>query len=281
MTSGLDWSGRVGDVWAEQWRRTERSFTHLTAHLDAAIAAVAPRRGRALDIGCGVGSTGLALRAARPELDVVGVDLSPEMLALAGTRAVDVEGRGGALRFVCGDAVSVAASEGPFDLFVSRHGVMFFPDPVAAFTGLRAAASPGAAMVFSCFDERARNGFATLADEAVGHSPAPAAGYEPGPFAFADSHRVGAWLEQAGWALEVAARVDFEYVVGQGAAPIEDAVDFLSRIGPAARAMATAAPDERARIAAALHEGLSHHRTGDQVALPASAWIWRVRAGAA
>lgn len=57
MTSGQDWQGRVGDVWAAEWQRTERSFADLARHLDKAIAGVAPNRGRALDIGSGAGST--------------------------------------------------------------------------------------------------------------------------------------------------------------------------------------------------------------------------------
>lgn len=277
----MDWQGRVGDVWAAQWQRTEHSFTHLTTQLDAVIAAVAPAQGRVLDIGCGVGSTGLALRAARPDLALVGVDLSPGLLALAQARADEwLSGAPGSPpRFVCGDAVTVAAAEGPFDLFVSRHGVMFFPDPVVAFAGLRASAAPGATMVFSCFDERRHNRFATLADEVIADAPAATSDYAPGPFAFADLHRTGAWLERAGWTIDSAARVGFDYIVGEGEGAVEEAVDFLSHIGPAARAIAAAAPDERARIVTALREALSHHRTEDRVALPASAWIWRIRAG--
>ena len=280
MTSGLDWRGRVGDIWAAEWRRTDRSLADLSRHLNAAIAAVAPEQGLALDIGSGAGATSLALHAARPGLCVTGVDLSPDLVTVAQGRAAD-EG-GGAdeahLRFRCDDAIRLAAREGPFDLFVSRHGVMFFPDPVAAFRGLRQAATDDAAFVFSCFDERGHNGFATLADAVIGHTPPTPAGYEPGPFAFADSHRVADWLEQAGWAPGAAARLSFEYVVGAGEDPVADAIAFLSRIGPAARAISAATPDERDRIVKALGRALSDYRVEDRVVLPASAWIWRAHA---
>ena len=276
MTSGQDWQGRVGDVWAAEWQRTERSFADLARHLDKAITGVAPNRGRALDIGSGAGSTSLALHAARPELDVTGVDLSPELVALASRRAEQASPN--APRFVCGDAIAVAEREGPFDLFCSRHGVMFFADPVAAFAGLRRAAKDGAALVFSCFDDRSRNAFATAADEAIGVTPEPVEGYEPGPFAFADSDQVADWLEQAGWRPEGAACVSFDYVAGQGNDPVEDALSFLSRIGPAARAMAAAEPEERVRITSALREVLLAYRSDDRVILPASALIWRASA---
>ena len=276
MTSGMDWQGQIGDVWAAEWRRTERSLADLARHLDAAIISVAPDTGNVLDIGSGAGSTSLALHAARPALRITGVDLSSELVALA--RGRDREALADGPQFLCGDAVAVAAREGPFDLLVSRHGVMFFADPVAAFAGLRAAARDGARMVFSCFDDRSRNIFATIADEAIGAPPAPEAGYQPGPFAFADLEQVERWLTQAGWRPDLATRVPFDYVVGGGADPLGDALAFLSRIGPAARAMAQAAPDERARIEGRLRDALAGYRVGDRIALPASAWIWRLSA---
>ena len=276
MTSGMDWRGRVGDVWAHEWRRTDRSLADLSRHLDAAIAAVAPDRGQALDIGSGGGATSLALYAARPGLHVTGVDLSPDLVAVAKDRAERTAGPG--LRFVCDDALTVAAREGPFDLICSRHGIMFFPDPVEAFAILRRAARDGASLVFSCFADRAANGFATVADEAIGGEPGPEAGYVPGPFAFADGDQVAQWLAQAGWHPDGAARVAFDYVVGAGDDPVGDALSFLSRIGPAARALADTTPPERQRIEGALRRILSGYRVEEQIVLPASAWIWRARA---
>ncbi len=99
---------------------------------------------------------------------MTGVDLSAELCG--GTGAGGVAADEG-LRFQCGDALAVATAKGPFDLLCSRHGVMFFPDPVEALTTLRQAARGGARLVFSCFAERAANGFATLADAVIGITP--------------------------------------------------------------------------------------------------------------
>ena len=86
MTSAGDWTGRVGHVWAAEWRRTDRSFADLARHLDAAIVHVAPDTGQALDIGCGAGTTSLALAEARPKLAITGIDLSDELVAIARQR---------------------------------------------------------------------------------------------------------------------------------------------------------------------------------------------------
>lgn len=63
MTSASDWTGAVGDMWAAEWRRTDRSLADLSRHPDAAIFAAAPPGPfRALDIGCGRGMRALPLR---------------------------------------------------------------------------------------------------------------------------------------------------------------------------------------------------------------------------
>jgi SAM-dependent methyltransferase len=274
MTEAHDWIGRVGGVWASEWRRTDRSFGALAQRLDAAILAIAPETGRALDIGCGAGATSLALAAARPRLAVTGVDLSPAQLTVARERAAACAN----LDFAEGDVLAVAAKRAPIDLFVSRHGVMFFADPVSAFAALHAAAAPGARLVFSCFRDPSENRWANDFVVAVtGSPPAPRAG-APGPFAFADRNRVAAILGRAGWTGAAAEPVDYAWRAGAGDDPIADALSFFTRIGPAAPLLRELplAPREAAlaRIAAVCEQ----HRADDAVDFPAAAWLWTARA---
>jgi len=273
MIAGTDWTGFVGDVWASEWRRTDRSFGNLTHQLETAILAAAPMGPfRALDIGCGAGATSLALATARPDAKVVGVDLSQALVEIARNRLAGLRN----CRVEQGDVLTAAAAIRP-DLLISRHGVMFFADPVAAFASLRAAAAPGATLVFSCFGLRKDNRFATLIDELA--PPAPVAADEPGPFAFADPERVADILTRAEWRPDARQRVPFAYRAGAGDDPIADAVSFLSRIGPAAAALRDA-PDPNA-LRLALAGALAHYRVGDAVDLPALGWIWRAQAGEA
>ena len=270
MIAGTDWTGFVGDVWAGEWRRTDRSFGNLTHQLETAILAAAPMGPfRALDIGCGAGATSLALATARPDAEVVGVDLSQALVEIAHNRLAGLPN----CRVEQGDVLTAAAAIRP-DLLISRHGVMFFADPVGAFASLRAAAAPGATLVFSCFGSRKDNRFATLVDELA--PPAPVAADEPGPFAFADPERVADILTRAGWGSDAPQRVPFAYRAGGGDDPVADAVSFLSRIGPAAAALRDA-PDPNA-LRLALAGALAHYRVGDAVDLPALGWIWRAQA---
>jgi len=273
MTTATDWRSRVGDIWAAEWRRTDRSLADLSRHLDPAILDVAAEAGQALDLGCGAGATSLTLAAARPDLAIIGLDLSPALLDVARARAA-----GTTLRFAKLDVAHDDLTRfGRPDLIVSRHGVMFFADPVAAFTRLRAIAAPNARLVFTCFAERHRNAFACDLPHAVlGEAPSDPPGYRPGPFGFADPAFVARLLAAAGWQAGEPRRVSFDYVVGEGSDPVADAAGFLSQIGPLAAPLA-AEPGRRPLLAAAL----DRYRRADRIVLPAEAWLWHARAGEA
>lgn len=151
MTGALEWQGRVGQNWAAEWERTDRSFAALTPHLLRAIAAEA---GEAIvDIGCGAGELSLALAQARPNAHITGVDISEDLIRAARERSVGLT----TLRFDVADASVWCPEQGPVDLFVSRHGVMFFNEPPAAFAHLSQIAAPGARFVFSCFRAATEN----------------------------------------------------------------------------------------------------------------------------
>lgn len=274
MTNASEWSGPVGDVWADEWRRTDRAFAELSNRLDAAILAAAPAEPfRAFDIGSGAGGTSLAVAVARPDATIVGGDLSPALVSVARDRASEARN----LAFESGDAVELAVAHGPFDLFYSRHGVMFFPNPAQAFAAFHRATRPGGALVFSCFDNPAANAFAGPLAAAL-DLPVPRAGDAPGPFAFADPDHVAGLLQQAGWRDARPEPVAFAYRVGAGAAALDDAVGYLSRIGPAAAAMRGADPAGREEIRHELRRFLAGYADDSVVDLPAAAWLWSARA---
>lgn len=271
MTEAADWSGKVGDTWAQEWRGTERAFAGLAAHLDAAIIAAAPDHAfTAIDIGCGAGSTAFALASARIDADVTGVDLSAALIAVATERALPCAN----LRFRAGDAVEMVAAAAPVDLLVSRHGVMFFADPAAAFTTFANAMAPNGRIVFSCFASPDDNPWATI----ITPSPDRSSSYVPGPFAFADPSRGETFLAAAGWRDIAARRVDFTYRVGEGENPVAQGAAFLRRIGPAASALRDAASADRPMPERRLIDTLAVVRKGDTVDFPAAAWIWTARA---
>ena len=270
-----DWQGAVGIKWADEWRRTDRSFTGLTERLLA--HARAEPISHALDIGCGAGELSLALARSHPDAQILGVDIGKALIAAAKSRASNLAN----VRFEIADAAVWTLEESAADLLLSRHGVMFFTDPVAAFANLRRNAAPSARLIFSCFRSVEENPWAMGLDTLLPPgASSPPQSMVPGPFAFADRDAVAAMLDAAGWTKIEFEAVDFAYIAGAGEDPVADATSYFLTIGPAARAAAEMNPLDRAGFLRRLDTLVSDHRDGDLVAMLAGAWIVSARAPA-
>lgn len=266
MTNLADWQGGVGRNWAAEWRRTDTSFSELTPLL---LAAIAQEPGsRIVDIGCGAGEVSLAVATARPDADVIGVDVSPDLVVAATMRAGVLPN----LSFTLADASTWSNPDGAPDLYVSRHGVMFFPDPQAAFTHLAEAAAPHTRMVFSCFRKAADNGWATAIAKLLPDTEcSPLQPFAPGPFAFAEPDHVRDCLR--GWRDITFSAIDFAYVAGVGPDAVAEAMALFSRIGPSAFAFRTLPTNERDIFEKRLLELVEAHHDGIRVTFPAAAWL--------
>jgi SAM-dependent methyltransferase len=195
---------------ASGWVANEAVFDAVFAPVTAAIIQEAdPASGqRVLDVGCGTGT--LLAKCAAAGADVVGVDIAEGMAAAARERVPEAT-------VIVADAQTndlLATVPGtPFDRIVSRFGVMFFEDPVAAFANLRNAAAPGGRLVFACWRSEEENpvfsvGSKVLADR-LDPQPEPPAPGAPGPMAFEDDDRLGALLADAGWEQVGISALDF------------------------------------------------------------------------
>ena len=274
MLAATEWQGQTGEAWAEEWRRTDRTLAPLN---EALLARALPFDGsRILDVGCGAGATSFAFADALPDAEVTGLDLSDALIAAAQART-DARTN---VRFVQGDASRWAPDDGPFALIVSRHGVMFFADAVAAFSHLHALA-PRGRLLFSCFRSAAENEW-MAAMRAIIERFAPetlaAPPPEAGPFAFADPARVEAILRGAGFAPPVLEPFDFDFVAGAGEEPLADAIAYFRRIGPMARLMASLDDAKRTAMLAELKRVAAARLSAKGVVFRAAAWIVSSRA---
>lgn len=100
---------------------------------------------RILDLCCGTGASTEAVLATYPRADVVALDASAGMLAVAREKPVL---RG--VRFVHGNATDPAAygAAGPFDAILMAYGIRNLPEPDRALANLRALLRPGGAICF-------------------------------------------------------------------------------------------------------------------------------------
>jgi ubiquinone/menaquinone biosynthesis C-methylase UbiE len=89
-----------------------------------------PVGGRVLDLGTGPGLMPIYWASRRPDIEVVGVDLSPAMLELARAEAERV-GVASRVRFVEADAADTGLAAGSFDVVACHYLLHHFDDPAA------------------------------------------------------------------------------------------------------------------------------------------------------
>jgi SAM-dependent methyltransferase len=85
-----------------------------------------PLGARVLEVGAGGGQLAVDLAARRPDLRIVGLDLSPEQVARARRRTEHVRDR---VDFVQGSALDLPFAAGELDAVISIGSIKHWPDP--------------------------------------------------------------------------------------------------------------------------------------------------------
>ena len=264
------WNGIDGEYWASHQDHLDRTLAPVLGPL---LEFAAPRAGStAIDVGCGCGATTLELaRAVGPSGRVVAIDLSGPMLELAAERLRKFPNATCRL----GDATQLPLHDLGADLIVSRFGVMFFGDPVAAFANLRTGLAVGGRLRFACWRPIHENPWLQIPLHAVYEhvprlpKPDPE---EPGPFAFADTARVTRILTAAGFTAPSFTPLDIEMDIAAGGT-LEDAVIQSSAMGPAKRALADQPDDIRAAAIESIRRALTPYASAAGVKLPGAVWL--------
>ncbi|AJA08830.1 methylase involved in ubiquinone/menaquinone biosynthesis [Sphingopyxis fribergensis] len=272
-----DWNGDSGDRWAANLARLDLMLEDFG---NAAIRAAHGQPGEhILDIGCGSGTSTFPLaEQVRPGGHVLGVDISGQLVEIARAAAP----AGVPAEFRCADAATAPLPAGSFDLLFSRFGVMFFDDPVAAFTHMRHALKPGGRLAFVCWRGAQENDWVRLPMAAIRDivEPVPADPTAPGPFAFGDRHRLADILAAAGFTAIDIAPFDTIISYGRGAtreAAIDDALDMAFQVGPLARALADQPDDFREKAAVAVRAAFAKQPGETSVLIDGAAWIVTAR----
>ncbi len=267
-----------GEAWVRMQDRTDALIEPLGRIAIERLGVAAGER--VLDVGCGCGQTLLQLaELVSPSGHVLGVDISPPMLARAQERVAGQP----TIAVVLADAQTYAFAPGAFDALYSRFGVMFFDDSPAAFRNLRAAARPGARMSFVCWQDLAKNPWASRPLEAVmrllpeSAMPDMLRAGRPGPFFMSDPARVRAILGAGGWKDVSLEPVEMPLHLG-GAATLDEVVEYSLQIGPAARAMTDAPEALKPALEAALREALAPFASARGVFMDGAAFVVCARA---
>lgn len=263
------WNGPEGEHWASHRAHGPTDIDH--ALLDAARVDPAVR---ALDVGCGVGDLTRAAARRASAGHAHGLDLSAPQLARA--RELAAEDGLTNVTFEQGDAQTHPLPAGGFDVALSRFGVMFFGDPVAAFANVAGALRPGGRLAFVCPQSAADQPWYTVPLAGLhgdGTPPGLPEDGAPGMFSLARRGRISAVLAAAGFADVRPEPLDAPMGFGP---TLDDAVGFYLGSGPV-RAAIEARPDlaevARDRLGAALEP----YAGPAGVVIPATHWLVTAR----
>jgi SAM-dependent methyltransferase len=264
-----EWDGREGAHWVQHADRYDELSQRLTPHLMEAAAIGATDQ--VLDVGCGCGLTTRTAAGAASAGSALGMDLSAAMLREAARRA-----RAGGIsnvRFEQGDVQVNTFSPEEFDLAISRFGVMFFEDPMAAFANIASAIRPEGRFVFLCWQDLAHNDWIMVpAGAALSYVPFPDLGPEgaPGPFSLADSDRTRRILTEAGFEEIEVNEINEQMFLGENAA---DATEFLQGTGMARLLFEDVDADTERQAIDAVRDVLEAHEQPEGIWLSSAAWL--------
>lgn len=266
------WNGSAGHGWVAAQALTDRIFKPLEDLLAKDVQAASAKR--VLDVGCGTGATTVAVaKRLGAERSVHGIDLSDVMIETARTRA-DLHGVSAS--FICANAQTHPFDAEPYDMIISRFGVMFFDDPVRAFKNLRSAASSDAALRCIVWRSSTENPFMTTAEQAA-EPMLPGVSRrvpnEPGQFGFADSDRVRDILASSGWG-----EVQMTPIDVRCAFPLSDLDLYLNCLGPVGRTLQQEDSRTREKVIEAIRPAFAPYVRGSDVSFSAALWLIDARA---
>lgn len=258
---------RAGKVWVEQQALLDRLYAPIAK---AVVDRADPRAGeRVLDVGCGAGATTFeAAWRVGPQGQAVGADISGALVELARRRAGEAGLEG--VDFVLADA-QTHAFDPPFDAVVSRFGVMFFPDSVAAFANLRRAVTPGGRLVFASWRSPEDNVLSQVPLEAAAPFLPAVPVFErdaPGRFGLADPDRTRTILETAGWR-----NVRIEALDDPTPVSFDELLTMSLRVGPLNPALANQDETVRAKVREAVTRALEPYVKDGVAQMNSACWL--------
>lgn len=269
-TAAFDWAAARGEKWRDELAGMEAMLAPIDEPLIAALQLDGPSR--IADVGCGGGGTSLEiLRRAPPGSVVHGFDISPALVESARAR---IGADQGALAFTRADVATAAPPEPPYQRLVSRFGVMFYDQPAVAFAQLSRWLTPAGRFAFAVWGPPAENAWTSLVREVAAEvielpTPDPDA---PGPYRYAQTEKLLALLESAGFArLELR---DWHGVLAVGGGlPAAEAADFALRSFSIGELVLAAGAEKFERVRQSLTKRFAELQESGRVCLKASVRI--------
>lgn len=227
---GAHWNSSMGRAWANNDTRMNAQLQIITNDLYKEIKI--QKGSNVLDIGCGSGALlpFLSEKVGNSGL-VHGVDISNPLLELAKKYHCAKEN----ITFLNADAQSYNFKSLNYDNVVSRFGVMFFEDPMAAFKNIRSSMKNNGKLNFVCWSKLEDNDFFVMPLKIVLrhlNKPLPTPSKLPGPLSFSDPDHTEHILKSSGFK-SVAIKTVKTKMINYDT--IENQIQLFNKIGLAAR----------------------------------------------
>ena len=227
---GAHWNSSMGRAWVNNDRKMNAQLQIITNDLYKEIKI--QKGSNVLDIGCGSGALlpFLSEKVGNSGL-VHGVDISNPLLELAKKYHFAKEN----IAFLNADAQSYNFKSLNYDNVVSRFGVMFFADPMAAFKNIRSSMKNNGKLNFVCWSKLEDNDFFVMPLKIVLrylNKPLPTPSKSPGPLSFSDPDHTEHILKSSGFK-SVAIKTVKTKMINYDT--IENQIQLFNKIGLAAR----------------------------------------------
>jgi ubiquinone/menaquinone biosynthesis C-methylase UbiE len=187
--------------WQDWWETIECGAQKVSDKI-VELAEIKPGD-KVLDIATGIGEPAVtAARKVMPNGRIVAIDISPQMLAIAKTRAASL-GLDGIVEFreSDGEKLDLLDQTAKFDAVLSRFGLMFFPSLPSALVKIRHLLITNGRLSAAVWSTPSKVPLIDLAFASVRkqvNAPAPPPG-TPGPFALADIEALKQLFSQSGF----------------------------------------------------------------------------------
>jgi ubiquinone/menaquinone biosynthesis C-methylase UbiE len=269
------WSSQAG----EKWVRNQSEMDALLAPVLQLVLKHADLQAgeTVLDIGCGAGtSTARAAQLVSDTGHCTGLDIADTFLNHAAHELGHPN-----IDWLLADAQTHQFQPNTFDAMISRFGVMFFSDTVAAFANIKSALKPQGRIVMAAWGPAPENPWFMLPAKAakaqLGQMPKTDRSL-PGPFAFENHNYVVEMLAEAGFLNIEATNYSLNLTAPNGLA---SAAQLCCEIGSANAALQyfNGTAEDRKSIEAAIVELFKPFETKEGLHIPSSIHLFTARAG--
>lgn len=268
------WSAKAGEKWISNQREMDALLAPvLQLVLDHADLQAGET---VLDIGCGAGtSTAQAAQLVGDTGHCKGLDIADTLLHHA-KRELDRPN----VDWLLADAQTHQFQSNTYDVMISRFGVMFFSDTVAAFANIRSALKPQGRIVMAAWGPAPENPWFMLPAQAakaqLGQMPKTDRSL-PGPFAFENQGKVVEMLAEAGFSNIKTTNHALGLTAPNG---LDSAAQLCCEIGSASAALQyfNGTAEDRQAIAARIAELFKPFETQVGLYIPASIHLFTAQA---